>query len=412
MYKESVFRYKVSNLDLIIPGEDTIELTPDTIIEMQIDNDYDTNFFPIFRLNMNTSLKYVYKIINNLNTAQLHIRILVQEYKDGKALSTTKSEIINKNFIIFMDDPTPELQAQLNKMTNKTTSNNLVDAQSVVEFFLFDPIYLYNSKTPINYVLKDCKIFDAISFMFMKSNINRVLLTPIENTEVYKQIIIPPTDLLGGIKFIENVYGIYSTYSTLFFDFKRAYLLNRKNKTIAKERGEKTRISLEVKKSGEEYSIASSTSENDSGYSINLDINAVKIIDNSNVNNAIYGNDISNIDLYTGECTNVQSTYIKPTVKKSATRLTTSTYQNKFALDASKYDMEENIITLSFGIKDNNVNLFTPNKDYVLSFQEVDKHKSYSGYYRLSGMSYSLVKDGDTFRVTTGVILKKSPVEK
>ena len=195
MYKESVFRYKVSNLDLIIPGEDTIELTPDTIIEMQIDNDYDKNFFPIFRLNMNTSLKYVYKIINNLNTAQLHIRMLVQEYKDGKALSTTKSEVINKNFIIFMDDPTPELQAQLNKMTNKTTSNDLVDAQSVVEFFLFDPIYLYNSKTPINYVLKDCKIFDAISFMFMKCNINKVLLTPIENTEVYKQIIIPPTDL-------------------------------------------------------------------------------------------------------------------------------------------------------------------------------------------------------------------------
>ena len=128
MYKESVFRYKVSNLDLIIPGEDTIELMPDTIIEMQIDNDYDANFFPIFRLNMNTSLKYVYKIINNLNTAQLHVRMLVQEYKDGKALMTTKSEVINKNFIIFMDDPTPELQSQLNKMTNKTTSNDLVEA--------------------------------------------------------------------------------------------------------------------------------------------------------------------------------------------------------------------------------------------------------------------------------------------
>ena len=62
MYNEAVFRYKVSNLDLIIPGEDTIELTPDTIIEMQIDNDYDANFFPIFRLNMNTSLKNIYKI--------------------------------------------------------------------------------------------------------------------------------------------------------------------------------------------------------------------------------------------------------------------------------------------------------------------------------------------------------------
>ena len=60
----------------------------------------------------------------------------------------------------------------------------------------------------------------------------------------------------------------------------------------------------------------------------------------------------------------------------------------------------------------NNVNLFTPNKDFVLSFQELDKHKLYSGYYRLSGMSYSLVRDGDTFRVTTGVILKKSPVVK
>lgn len=399
-----LFKYKVAEIILEIPDMEPIEINPIKLTELEIINDYDNCYFPVIRISMDVSLKELYLIRCNSENAKLYFRLLTYDNFAGSSTAIVE-EVLKRKFTIYLDDATPELQKKLNTIAS-SMKNDMVNIQSRIEFCVFDADMLYKSRSQVNAIIQNTDLTSAITYLLYTSNIDNVLLSPLDNNKSYDQIIIPPSDFIRALVNLERTYGLYETFMTLYFDLNRVYIIDKKDTGNALEEGEIEKITIRISSDLDSNAYVSISALKDNEYIIYTTIKNFSFDENTNVNDALIGNESTIIDLNDGDVSEI-NTDLKSVHGKKINTITTTNCSNKYLYSALKHQKEENTTKVTVTIRDVDINYITPNKTISLQFTDLESDKKYGGLYRLVKSHILLTRENDEMVNVTNLTLRK-----
>ena len=403
------FRYRLESVKMIIPGKDPIEIEPFRVDSMDIMKDYDNLFFPVFRIGLTLRNEDLYALIKNKTDVKFHIRMIYYEYEENSSRLKSKKNVFDEIFTTFLEEETPNLDEKTMKSVkdvNRKTDEDrdLNDFGSFIELYLFKEKDLNVGKASVNYVFKNCRVSDAVGFLLSKNGMKKVLMTPLENRNPISEIWVPPTTVIGGLYHLEQQYGFYSTYATVFFDIDAMYILSRKMPCTAWRSGEKKRTTLIVASDLAAESFYTGTYEDNGNIMVNVTKNAVVFNNSSVVSDQISGNNMLVVDQNTGDVTKVKSN----TVQRGSGnyQVMVNAYSNPFLTKCEEFNRTENSKVVTINISDFDLSMFTPNKEFSIVFKDNSINKEYGGLYRLSQMVLKYTKKDDDFMLSGTLTLK------
>ena len=157
------WRYSVQQMDLKIPGKDTIKIEKDRIVELSIVENYEALYFPLIKLSVVLDDSVYYKIIKNKNKCKIYFRMDKYYITQDSTDKSLKREFINDNFDIIMDENNEDLNASIKEAENhsdytkvtKDDKNTIEDRWSKkLDVYLFKSTVLDGLKKHINVILK------------------------------------------------------------------------------------------------------------------------------------------------------------------------------------------------------------------------------------------------------------------
>ena len=257
-YKNFMYRYRVQKIEIVIPNEkDPIRILPDAVENITIIKEFDAAYHPIFQLTTTLPPLVFKKIKENKQNVQFRIKIYKLQLNKSGQLIKKKSFIVD-TFTIIMDDDTDfkdeNTYHEANKLqgASKTSKNkgvfNRADYTLEYTFYLWKQSDLDAMRSTVNAVYQNCTVSTAIANIFSESNINKILISPLDNDASYSEIRIPPMVLLKLPQYLETVYGLYYSGSCVFLDYRCLYFLSRNGVCDAHEEEEFTRTIFRVPK--------------------------------------------------------------------------------------------------------------------------------------------------------------------
>jgi hypothetical protein len=81
-------------------------------------------------------------------------------------------------------------------------------------------------------------------------------------------------------------------------------------------------------------------------------------------------------------------------------------YDNPFIAQAEKNDNEDSYI-VNINLKEFDMRAFTPNKEFIIYFEEEKANKEFGGLYRLTKLEYVFSKDGSMYSISGIMTLKR-----
>ena len=135
----------------------------------------------------------------------------------------------------------------------------------------------------------------------------------------------------------------------------------------------------------------------------NITKNAINVMSSSITEDAIIGNNTIMVNSITGESTTIDSTSIDRTGNY---KVMVNKYDNPFIIEAEKNDNEDSFIC-QINLKEFDIRAFTPNKEFLVHYEDERSNKEYGGVYRLTKMEFVFGKDGSMFTVSGLMTLKR-----
>lgn len=402
--KSSYYRYMITACDILIPNKDTIRLTTANILGFTIEKDFDNDFFPIFDLKLNINYSQYYTIIENKTTVKFKVKLEKFMYKDD-AVINYKETVFDTIFSIFIDDNSSFLDKELYETSVKTLGS--VENRITHDFYLFKDNDITSSKKVINRVARRAHMTDCIIYLLSTSGANNVLMSPLENNSIYDDIILPPTTVIQSLKYLEKQYGFYSHGALFFYDFDMVYFINKRAECTAYRTGEYKEVIIQI------YKTLNSNAQTPGNfkdtktktYTLHISRGNVRMTTESMINEQTEGKNITVVDTK-----NNTSTTVTPNIQSRNDTNNTivnnfhNPYLNKM-IENAKYE-NDNIVTLD--IYDVDIGCLTPNKKFLLSFEDKSIDQKHKGNYRLNHLLITFTKNGDFF-ISNGVIqLKKT----
>lgn len=398
-------KYQIGGIDMILPNTNPIAIETMRVCALDITKDFDDSFFPILHMVLNVSKDMYYQIIENKTTVKFRINLNYLNLSDDRQLPKT---VFNALFTPFIDENTPYMERELTKKVRETEGTkdtvSLRDFENTIELYLFKEESINDSKKITNVIIKEGSMLDVVTYLFVKSGItSNVLMETLDNRKVYKDIIIPPANLLGNLAYLENQYGFYNTWSTLFFDIDRIYLLSKKGGCWAYSNNEPKKVMLNVSTNTNPSGVASTGVLENGVYKYYVTKNAINISSLSITEDAIVGNNTIMINSITGESNQIDSVSID---RVGNYKVMVTKYDNPFIVEAEKNDNEDSYI-VNINLKDFDMRAFTPNKEFVIYYEDEKTNKEYGGVYRLTKLEYVFAKDGSMYSISGIMTLKK-----
>jgi len=408
--ESTIYRYRVVTMDLLIPEEDPIQIPTAEIEGFAIEKAFDTDYFPILYFGLRLTPTKYFKIIKNKNTAKFRIRIDVEVFDPITGETSTPIMLFNDLFCLITNDETEDISEELHKQTVETVGNeNDMEFYSrVYEMYFFKEKDLNISKKIINDVVTSDNMQNIVTYCLASSGASKVLMTPFNNKSTYKEVIIYPVPLIQNIKYLEEQYGFYNYGSLLFFDFDKTFLIDKRAEATAYQTMEYTSVKINIFDTINSNSISSGSYKNDEekNYTIQVSENNIRMNTLSTINDQTIGNKLLVIDT---KKNSVNS--INPNVNQLGSgteRVVLDDYSNRFTSEAAKHRKIEESFIINVGLSDVDITCLTPNKKFILLFENSKINGIRGGYYRLSHMAFTFKRIGEVFNVNGGATFVKS----
>lgn len=398
-------KYSIEDIIIIYEDGTTDTIPQDNIIYMYIEKDYFKNFLPIFNIKcMITDDLYI-----KLNKNNPKYKVQVNKFylnNDGTAFDKNNSTIVQQKFIndIFININKVDLSPSMMKNLYDRNDINMKDDRTELEKANkeFD-LYLFKEDS-ISYRKLNNKIFqntDLISTIIALSQLtdqNKLLISYLDNTDVYDNIIIPQNlTFIGIIKYLQSIYGLYNTSYFLFDDFDTMYLLNKDTKCTALKKGELQRVYIN-------YEDILDPKGNRYGFERQVPYKAYRIycIDSpqiTNINNQ--SNELLYDDLVYMDTNNGNETKVEITGEKNIgirnTKIVDNKYGNEFVINSFIYENKLNQTTIMSSFNELDIDILTPNKEYYIDIKlDNYDYSKIKGLVKLSRMMTVFQKTDDS----------------
>lgn len=389
--KLSLTKYQVKSFQFII-GKEKIEVLPSEIVSFTITEDYDNFYFPYFEMVLSISNSRYRKLVKNSTKIKANISIYKGKFKgvinniDTEAVSFKKA--INGKFKVFLDNETPNLSDEEEKQIDK--NGDQYGQLTTFKIALYPDDYYKKYDLVVNGNFLNVTLADMVGYILTKTKIKNVLMSPPSNYKKYKQFILTPISTCEQLDRICNTYAIHSKGSIVFFGLDRLYIIDKAPKCTTYAKNE-YKITYVIYSTESKSTISSGGCFSSSKGKYNV-LNASKFTVNNDreVVKKSAGKNIVSV--------NVDGKITK--TNKKSTKVTKVVVQNEGAstVKSLKRDIVESkrIITTQFS--DIDINMVTPNKQFIISVEGA-AFKKYNGKYRLSKAVHAFKPDGDYFQV-------------
>jgi hypothetical protein len=227
--------------------------------------------------------------------------------------------------------------------------------------------------------------------IYSESGIDKILISPLDNDKTYSEIRIKPMNLMNLPAHIDKIYGTYYSGSCVFCDYRCLYFLSKHGICDAKEDGEYTRTIFKIPKTTDSRKHSKGTTQDTTNkfYYLYLDNDSIDFGSPSNSKDVTDGNNFTIVDPNKNETTAVEGAGNQG--GKGNSRVVEDNYSNEFNKSTMISAVIEQISVATITAVDYDEDAFTPNKEFVIIFDD-QKMKSKNGFYRITESQSILTK--------------------
>jgi hypothetical protein len=396
-----MYRYRVDAFDILLGGE-TTKVLPTQINSIIIEKDFDSDFFPGIRVNLSLDTELYHKVIANKTSVRFRMRLQKHIYNRENKL-TAKSDVFNDIFCIYLDEDTPFLDQSSHEEAKKVTDvpkspEHVGGGQQ--ELFLFKEKDIVASQKVQNVVLQNINMSNTIAYILSGAGVNNVLMSPMENTTTYPEVLIPPYTLLGAINHLEAHFGFYKNGTVVFFDTDRVYFLKRGSTCTAWVPQEYKKTVFHIKKTTNPDSLSPGSYDDAENKNIFINVvpNDISMSTPSVLTDVLHGNNVIVVTPSTGKFDNINPNTVQ--VGSGSYSVMVDPYANPYAVSAETYQRNEASYVAQVTLGDYDIAAITPNKEFMFTFEDASINSTYGGGYRISKSISTFTKQGEEFSIS------------
>lgn len=403
------YKYKVAKYELIIPNMDPIELIPEAINRIIVTRLYDECIHPIMEIHTLLPPRVHELLIKNKNEAKIRLRVQAIKY-DISSSPIGKLDYVNDIFSIYTDDNTPFKFESEYAITNKTNGGggtfdsdktifNASDYTVDYIISLWKENDINTMRKVINQKYNNITVADAMADIYTNAGINKMLISPMDNTNSYAELIVPPLSLMNIPKYMETTFGTYYSGTMSFLDYRCLYILSKNGVCDAYEEEEYRRNVIIIKKFSvsEEKRVGTTEDIDNKMYYMYIKNENVNIVSPSTTQDAIGGNNVFIVDP-----TKNETTIVEGAGKQRGSgnqRIITDNYSNQFNKSVKLSEINETNGNIVITAMDYLEEAFTPNKEFIIVGEDKGRAE-FSGFYRITESISSFAKVGSTLDIT------------
>lgn len=415
-----ICKYQVPSLVFMLGSERVVMDFPNILSIEKVD-DYEFNLRSILKVSISIDIRKKLWLIKNKNDIVCKFELdMLGLSQDGENEVVDPINIFNAKFGIYFNDNDDSTDTDTLEMTidnysdedisiTKTGEDGYFLSENVLDVYLFDRNLTNASNKTYNKVYSKATVQQMIAQLLTETGHKRVIMSPIENNEIYYEKLVPPNKAYKGLVWIDEWYGLYKKGSMIYYDTDILYIVNPNGKCTAKQEGEWEETTILV--TARSNSIPGNgmvRKPREKKYYINVpeeNVNSKKL---STDMNAKYG---SAAKIVVAKSTTIDTVEADQSYmnqrNENITYVTKSS--GKYTATMTQARMEENEVILYINAGSVDIRAFTPNKVYKIIFEETSKQKKYGKYrYRLVyAYHYITAESGDYMQSFHQIILKR-----
>lgn len=411
------FRYIITHVSFLLKGNKELKIDPRDVLELTLEEDFEHNFFPLFRIvfSINSVLKH--KLIHIKDDVRVSLRIDKVYIKGEKEYSAPKL-FLNSIFNVIDDIATEDILNDIKKSKDKKNYSKkksekeekklTSDSFNIVEYYLFNKEQLTGIKSNVNAILSNANVADAVAYMLQTANFKKVLMKSPDNTKIYNEMLIPPMNVLKGLQYIDTYYGIFKKGTIMYFGLKYNYIIPFSGECEVNRKNEKKITNFIVpkiistlnewdKQLGSVYKKGDKTN-----HFILCDPEQLEIYDLEDSNKYINAEEITLIDNYKSA---------EQKSDKVISQFFVDETENPLISSMFSHLMKSSTKSFNLGINNYDIDMITPNKKMNIIFEDSAFTKKYDGKYVITSVAHKFNKskdgNGKFFEVIGDVTLKK-----
>jgi hypothetical protein len=402
-------------------GKDKLVMDPTNVLSIEYINDYEKSLFAVLKITLRIDVRKKIYMLSNKRDIKCKLELDKIGYDvDLENVVTNPESAISALFSVYFNDDDENIDPEtlkrrldINNMESSSNSQDINDenyfeSQNSIDLYLFNPTLLKASRYLHNAVYTSGTLQNMIGHMLSISKHDKVLMSRIENTEIYKELLLPANPTYKNLLYLDQYYGLYKTGAIIYYDIDVLYILNTNGKVTAKRKGEwieSTFLIPELDNTVPGSGMIRQPGENIFYLTVaESDVNPQKTSIMKNVDSG------SKVKLAFSDGTTINT--ISSNQSYVDTQNTSITYvkkDNKYTGDVLKARMQENETMIYISGNNLDINAFTPNKIFRIVYDEQTKYTKYKGEYRLAYAYHCIRAESEQYSSASHhVILKKT----
>lgn len=388
-------KYQVPGL-MFATEDEKLVFDSSNIVRVEKHDDYDFNIRTILKVSLRIDMRKKLWIIKNK-------RDIVCTFEFDKIAMNTETEeflstpqkIWYDEFSIFLtdDDESIDITAmeqslQLNgdqELPIEAGDEDYLESENILNVFLFQKSLMNASNKTVNAVFTRDNIQNMVAQLLTETGHKRVLISPMENTKIYEELLVPAFPCYKALMFLDQYFGFYKTGGMIYYDVDTLYILNTNGKCRAKQQDEWPETMFIVTESPRSLpGNAMVIRPNEKVFYCNIAEASLNVQNYANTMNEKYGSTAKIVvtDDTAINTAEAEQDYID---QRNTTYAYITKEDNQFTADIMKARMEENQANVMINANNLDIQAFTPNKTFKLTFDDTTKQEKYGKYvYRLS----------------------------
>ena len=401
-------KYQVPGL-MFATEDEKLVFDSSNIVRVEKHDDYDFNIRTILKVSLRIDMRKKLWIIKNK-------RDIVCTFEFDKIAMNTETEeflstpqkIWYDEFSIFLtdDDESIDITAmeqslQLNgdqELPIEAGDEDYLESENILNVFLFQKSLMNASNKTVNAVFTRDNIQNMAAQLLTETGHKRVLISPMENTKIYEELLVPAFPCYKALMFLDQYFGFYKTGGMIYYDVDTLYILNTNGKCRAKQQDEWPETMFIVTESPRSLpGNAMVIRPNEKVFYCNIAEASLNVQNYANTMNEKYGSTAKIVvtDDTAINTAEAEQDYID---QRNTTYAYITKEDNQFTAYIMKARMEENQANVMINANNLDIQAFTPNKTFKLTFDDTTKQEKYGKYvYRLSYAYHIMVMESGYF---------------
>lgn len=403
---KNIIKYKVDNFDILFSNGDIEKFDGGMVSHLYIEKDFDELYFPIINISVSMKDEVYHRIEQESDTVKFRLRVIKNIY--DQEMKFLKYELYCNEVFQYFGTKKNVITDNDNLASKKETEGDeaVTNGTNMRNFYLFTEA-VTNCKKFFNLSIESGTLTDLLVYILGESGVKKLLMSKLNNNESVANMIIPSGNTIDTIKYLDNMKSLYEKGMLLFFDVDTTFLIDKNYKCTAWRKNEIriTHIHITNNQSGDSQMNGYFIDKDRKQTHVFANTDRIQVLNNNITDNQMSGHNIKIIDPKANTKTNVSATTTTTGGKNE--KLLTIKSGNKYAATELETRLIENECICAVVLVGVDIEVVSPNKEIMLTYEDVELNKRYGGNYRVAKVTAALSKDAEELAGELNVVLKK-----